>query len=62
MAENEEREVQDVLEENDEYYDQLLDDIDMATLMEDVDSESGSQNGLRPWRQRIPPMRKKGVR
>ena len=26
---------------------QLLDDIDMMTLMEDVDSDSGSQNGLR---------------
>ena len=29
-----------------QYYDPLLGDIDMATLMEDVDSESGSQNGL----------------
>ena len=35
-----------MMEENDKYYDQLLDDIDIATLMEDVDSESGSQNGL----------------
>ena len=31
--------------ENNEYYD-LLDDIDMVTLMEDVNSDSGSQNGL----------------
>ena len=28
-------------------YDPLLDNIDMATVMEDVDGESGSQNGLR---------------
>ena len=27
-------------------YNPLLDDINMATLMEDVDSECGSQNGL----------------
>ena len=42
MAENEEMEVQDVLEVVDEYYNLLLDDLDMVTLMEeDVDSESG---------------------
>ena len=35
-----------MIEESNEYYDPLLDDIDMVTLMEDVDSESGSQNGL----------------
>ena len=29
MAENEEREVRDVIEKNDEYYDPLLDDIDI---------------------------------
>ena len=45
MAENEDREVWDVIEENDEYYDLLLDDINMATLTEDVDSKSGLQNG-----------------
>ena len=33
-----------MIEENDEYYDRLLNDIDMATLMEDVDSETRSQN------------------
>ena len=37
-----------MIEEDDENFDPLLDDVDMATLMEeDVDSESGSQNGLR---------------
>ena len=36
-----------MIEENDDYYDSILDDIDMAILMEeDVDSESGSQNGV----------------
>ena len=35
-----------MIEEHNEYYDLLLDDIDMATLMEDLHSESGSQNGL----------------
>ena len=35
-----------MIEENGEYYDPLLDGMAMATLMEDVDSESGSQNGL----------------
>ena len=35
-----------MMEENDKYYDLLLDDIDMAMLTEDMDSESGSQNGL----------------
>ena len=35
MAKNKEREVWDVIEENNEYYDK-------ATLVEDVDSESGS--------------------
>ena len=35
-----------MIEENNEYYNSLLDDINMATLMEDVDSESGSQNAL----------------
>ena len=37
-----------MIEEDDEKFDPLLDDVDMATLTEeDVDSESGSQNGLR---------------
>ena len=31
----------------DEYYDPLLNNIDMAALMEDMDSESGSYNRLR---------------
>ena len=38
MAAKDEREVWDVIEEDDEYCNQLLDNIDMATLMEDVDS------------------------
>ena len=49
MAENEDWEAQDVIEEDDEHFDPLLqiDDLEMATLMEeDVDIESGSQNGL----------------
>ena len=42
------RGTQDVVEEDDEHFDQLLDDVDMATLREeDVDSESGSQVGWR---------------
>ena len=44
MAENEEREVCDVTKEKDEL--QPVGDMNMATLMEDVNSESGSQNGL----------------
>ena len=35
-----------MIEENDEYYDLLLDDMDMEIPTEDMDSESGSQNGL----------------
>ena len=35
-----------MMEESNKYYDPLLDDVDMVMLMEDVDSESGSQNGL----------------
>ena len=46
MAENEEWEAQDMIE-GDEHFNLLLDDVDTATLMaEDVDSESGPQNGL----------------
>ena len=50
MAENEEWEAQDVIEEDDEHFNPLLDNVhvDMVTLMEeDVDGESWSQNGLR---------------
>ena len=48
MAENEVWQAQDVIEEDNEHFDPLLDNVVMATLMEeDVDSESGSQNGLR---------------
>ena len=48
MAENEEWEAQDVIEKDDQHFDPLLDDVDMATLTkEDMDSDSGSQNGLR---------------
>ena len=43
-AENEEREVGDVIQENDKL--RPIRDMNLATLMEDVDSESGSQNGL----------------
>ena len=54
MAENEETEVWDVTEENDEIRPEG--DMNMPTLMEDVDSESGSQNLLqgvsRPWERR----------
>ena len=44
-AENEEREVQDVIYEVDELYDPLLDDLNMDILMEDnMDSKSISKN------------------
>ena len=47
VAENEVWQAQDVIEKEDEHYDPLLDYVVMTTLMEeDVDSESGSQNGL----------------
>ena len=46
MEENEEKEVWDVIELNDAFYDPLLDDVDMVMPTEDVDSESGSQTGL----------------
>ena len=62
MAENEVWEAQDVTEEDGEHFDPLLDNVDMATTMEDdVDSESGSQNGLRGVgvAMSIPPVRKK---
>ena len=35
LTENEEWEVQDVIEEDDEHFDPLLDDVDIATLMEE---------------------------
>ena len=35
-----------MIQERGEYYDQVLDDFDMAKLMEDMDSESRSQNRL----------------
>ena len=57
MAENEEGEVWNVVQENNEYYDSL-DNIKLATLVEDVDSESGSQNGLQGVDVEDPPMRK----
>ena len=48
MEVNEEWEAQDVIEEDDENFDPLLDHVAMVTLMEeDVESELGSQNGLR---------------
>ena len=50
-----------MIEENDEYYNPLLDDIDMATLMEDVDSESGSQNGLQGVNVEDPAHEKEGA-
>ena len=39
-----------MIEENDEYYDLLLDDIGMVTLMEDMDSKSGLQRAARDGR------------
>ena len=46
MAKNEEWEVQHMIKETDGYCNPLLDDLDMATLMEEgMNSESGSQNG-----------------
>ena len=45
-----------MIEEDDENFGPLLDDVDMATLIEeDVDSESGSHNGWRGVKYRIPP-------
>ena len=59
MAENEEWEAQDVIEEDNEHFDLLLDYADMATLMEDdMDSESMSQNGLRGVNVEDPSLRK----
>ena len=40
MAKNKEREVGDLIEEKGKYY-------DMATLIKDVDNESGSQTGCK---------------
>ena len=41
-------EAHDVIEDDEEHFDPLLDDLDMVTLIdEDMDSESGSQNRLR---------------
>ena len=46
MAENEEWELQHMTEETDEYYNPLLDDLDMTTLMEEgLNSESELRNG-----------------
>ena len=52
-----------MIEENDEYYDPLLDDIDIhvATLMEDVESESGSQNRLQGINAEDPAHEKEGT-
>ena len=47
-VENEEREVQDVIDEVGKLYNPLLDDLDMDTLMEDnMDSESVSKTGCK---------------
>ena len=49
-----------MIEENDEHFDPLLDDVDMATHMEeDVYSESGLQNGLRGADVRDPSLHEK---
>ena len=49
-----------MIEKDDEHFDPLLDNVDMATLVEeDLDSESGSQNGLRGIDVEDPPLRKK---
>ena len=56
MAENEEREVEDVLDEVDKLYDPSLDDLDTNTrIAHDVISESGSQNEVED-----PPKRSRG--
>ena len=61
MAENEKWEVQGLIGEDDEQFGLLLDDVYMATLMEeDMDSKSRSHKALRHVKYRIPPcMRKK---
>ena len=60
MAENEEWDVQDLIEKDDEHFGPLLDDDPSLDDVEDVDSKSGSHNGLRGMKYRIPPcMRKK---
>ena len=47
-VENEEREVQDVIDEIGKLYNPLLDDLDMDTLMENnMDSESVSKTGCK---------------
>ena len=47
MAENEERELQNVLDEVDELWDPSLDNLDIKTLIEhDVNDEIGSQSWL----------------
>ena len=47
MAENDVRDVQDVLDEVDELQDRSLDDLNTKTFItQDLNSESGSQNGL----------------
>ena len=62
MAENEVWEPQNVIEEDDEHFDPLLDNVNMATHMEeDVDSESWSQNGLRGVGVEDPSHEKKGT-
>ena len=50
-----------MIEENYEYYDLLLDGMDMATLMKDVDSESRSQNGLQGVHVEDPAHEKEGT-
>ena len=63
MAENEEWEAQDVIEEDDEHFNPLLDNVDMVTLMEkDVNSQLGSQNGLPGVDVEDPSLKKKELR
>ena len=50
-----------MIEENDEYYNLFLDNIDMAKLMEDVEIESGSQKWLRCVDAEDPAHEKKGT-
>ena len=49
MAENEQREVWDMMEENDKYYDQLLDDIDMVTLIKTWIASPGHKTGCKVY-------------
>ena len=52
MAGNHEREGKDVLEDGDNMYNPLLDDLDLETLMEDEDCHIGGAEEVPPTRRR----------